>query len=96
MLFRSAISQYNNTGPTQGPANYLSLLVNRARMEGFIVFDFVRRYGEALTAMAGWVAEGKLKHLEDVREGGVDAFVDTLNVLFSGENMGKLVLKIGA
>ena len=91
-----AISQYNNTGPTQGPANYLSLLVNRARMEGFIVFDFVRRYGEALTAMAGWVAEGKLKHLEDVREGGVDAFVDTLNVLFSGENMGKLVLKIGA
>jgi NADPH-dependent curcumin reductase CurA len=89
-----AISQYNNTGPTQGPANYLSLLVNRARMEGFIVFDFARRYGEALATMARWVAEGKLKHVEDVREGGVDAFVTTLNKLFAGENVGKLVLKI--
>jgi NADPH-dependent curcumin reductase CurA len=89
-----AISQYNNTTPPKGPANYLSLLVNRARMEGFIVFDFAARYGEAAKTMAGWIAEGKLKHKEDVVDGGIDAFVPTLNKLFSGENFGKLVLTI--
>jgi NADPH-dependent curcumin reductase len=39
-----AISQYNNTTPVQGPKNYLSLLVNRARMEGMVVFDYADRY----------------------------------------------------
>ncbi|HWE47017.1 MAG TPA: NADP-dependent oxidoreductase [Caulobacteraceae bacterium] len=89
-----AISVYNATTPPKGPANYLSLLVNRARMEGFIVFDFAARYGEAARAMGGWIAEGRLKHKEDVVEGGVDAFVTTLNKLFTGENFGKLVLTI--
>ena len=89
-----AISVYNATTPPKGPANYLSLLVNRARMEGFIVFDFAARYGEAARAMAGWIKEGKLKHREDVIDGGVDAFVTTLNKLFTGENFGKLVLTI--
>ena len=51
----------------------MSLLVNRARMEGFVVFDFAKRYGEAVAAMAGWMAEGKLKMKEHVVEGGVDA-----------------------
>jgi NADPH-dependent curcumin reductase CurA len=89
-----AISQYNNTTPVKGPSNYMSLLVNRARMEGFVVFDFAARYGEAAQAMGGWIAQGKLKAREDVVDGGVDAFVPTLNKLFSGENFGKLVLKI--
>jgi hypothetical protein len=91
-----AISQYNTTTGMKGPSNYMSLLVNRARMEGFIVFDFAARYGEAAKAMARWIAEGKLKHREDVEEGGVDAFVETLNKLFTGENVGKLVLKVQA
>lgn len=90
-----AISQYNNTTPMKGPSNYMSLLVNRARMEGFVVFDFAKRYGEAVAAMAGWMAEGKLKVKEYVVEGGVEAFPETLNKLFAGENTGKLVLKIG-
>lgn len=90
-----AISQYNNTTPMQGPSNYMSLLVNRARMEGFVVFDYAKRFGEAVNAMAGWMAEGKLKVREHVVEGGVDAFPETLNKLFAGENTGKLVLKIG-
>ena len=90
-----AISQYNNTTPMKGPSNYMSLLVNRARMEGFVVFDYAKRYGEAVAAMAGWMAEGKLKVKEYVIEGGVDAFPETLNKLFAGENTGKLVLKIG-
>jgi NADPH-dependent curcumin reductase CurA len=88
-----AISQYNNTVPVKGPSNYLSLLVNRARMEGMVVFDWVDRYGEAVTRMAAWMAEGKLAHREDVVT-GLDTFPETLLKLFKGENFGKLVLKV--
>jgi len=90
-----AISQYNNTTPIKGPSNYMSLLVNRARMEGFVVFDFASRYGEAVRDMAGWIGAGQLKTREDVVEGGVEDFPETLLKLFAGENTGKLVLKIG-
>ncbi len=90
-----AISQYNSTTGYRGPANYMSLLVNRARMEGFVVFDYAARYGEAVAAMAGWMAEGKLKVREHVVEAPVEDFVPTLNKLFAGENTGKMVMKIG-
>ncbi|NEX94030.1 NADP-dependent oxidoreductase [Caulobacter sp. 17J65-9] len=89
-----AISQYNATDSVAGPKNYMSLLVNRARMEGFVVFDFAARYAEAAQAMGGWMHEGKLKGREDVVAGGVEAFPETLNKLFAGENIGKLVLKV--
>jgi len=88
-----AISQYNATEPVRGPANYLSLLVNRARMEGVIVFDYADRYHQAAAEMAGWIAEGKLHSREHVVE-GLDRFPETLNMLFSGGNFGKLVLKV--
>jgi hypothetical protein len=52
-----AISQYNNTTPVKGPSNYLSLLVNRARMEGIVVFDYADRYHRAWPA--GPVDEGR-------------------------------------
>jgi hypothetical protein len=66
-----AISQYNAGAELKGPANYLSLLVNRATMQGFVVFDYSSRYGEALQEMAGWLAEGKLRSKETVVDGGV-------------------------
>ena len=88
-----AISQYNNDGPMKGPANYMSLLVNRARMEGFVVFDYADRYVEAAMEMAGWIAEGRLKTREDVIE-GLESFPDALTKLFEGANIGKLVLKV--
>ncbi|MAM86868.1 MAG: NADP-dependent oxidoreductase [unclassified Hahellaceae] len=88
-----AISQYNNTTPVKGPSNYLSLLVNRARMEGIVVFDNAAHYGEAAKEMAGWIHEGKLKAKEHVVE-GLKSFPDTLMMLFKGENFGKLVLKV--
>ena len=88
-----AISQYCATDGVKGPSNYLSLLVNRARMEGFVVFDFAARYAEALREMAGWRAAGKLKSREDVVS-GLETFPETLLKLFHGENFGKLVLKI--
>ena len=89
-----AISQYNNTTPVQGPKNYLSLLVNRARMEGIVVFDYAPRYPQAIAEMAGYLKDGRMKSREDVVEGGVAAFPATLNKLFTGENFGKLVLKL--
>ena len=88
-----AISQYNNTTPVKGPSNYLSLLVNRARMEGFVVFDYAHRYGEAAMEMAQWMQAGKLKAKEHIEE-GLDNFPEVLLQLFSGEKMGKLVLKV--
>jgi NADPH-dependent curcumin reductase CurA len=88
-----AISQYNNTTPVKGPANYLSLLVNRARMQGMVVFDYADRYGLAAREMAGWMAAGKLKGREDIVD-GLETFPETLLKLFSGENFGKLVLKV--
>ena len=89
-----AISQYNATSAVAGPKNYLSLLVNRARMEGIVVFDYADRYPQAIAELAGWLKDGRMKSKEDVVEGGVAAFPATLNKLFSGENFGKLVLKL--
>jgi NADPH-dependent curcumin reductase CurA len=88
-----AISQYNSATGMKGPANYMSLLVNRASMKGFLVFDHAARYGEAAREMAGWMAAGKLKSREDVVQ-GLDTFPDTLLRLFNGENTGKLVLQV--
>ncbi len=88
-----AISQYNNTTPVKGPANYLSLLVNRARMEGIVVFDNAANYGTAAREMAGWIQEGKLKSKVHI-EHGIENFLPTLMMLFSGQNFGKLVLAV--
>jgi NADPH-dependent curcumin reductase len=88
-----AISQYNNTTAVKGPANYLSLLVNRARMEGMVVFDYADRYPIAVQEMGEWMREGKLISREDVVE-GLESFPETLLKLFNGENLGKLVLRV--
>ena len=88
-----AISQYNNTEPIKGPANYLSLLVNRARMEGIVVFDYAPRYKEGAKQLGQWLKEGKLVSREHVEE-GIDNFPEVLGKLFKGENFGKLVLKV--
>ncbi|OGX88414.1 NADP-dependent oxidoreductase [Hymenobacter lapidarius] len=87
-----AISQYNNTTPVKGPSNYLSLLVNRARMEGIVVFDNAANYSTAAREMAGWIQEGKLKSPKIQVEHGIENFLPALLKLFSGGNFGKLVL----
>jgi NADPH-dependent curcumin reductase CurA len=93
IIICGAISQYNNTTPIQGPKNYLSLLVNRARMEGIVVFDYADRYHLAITEMAGYIQDGRMKSKEDVVV-GLDKFPETLLKLFNGENFGKLVLEV--
>jgi NADPH-dependent curcumin reductase CurA len=88
------ISGYNALQPVPGPVAFPLILIQRLKVQGFIVFDFAERYGEAVRALAGWHAEGKLRLREDLRQGGVDAFPDVLNLLYTGGNNGKLVLEV--
>ena len=95
MVICGAISQYNATDGMRGPSNYMSLLVNRASMTGFVIIDIVDRAAEGGPGdgPAGWRA-GQLKTFEDVATGGFDKFPETLLRLFRGENLGKLVLEV--
>jgi hypothetical protein len=63
-------------------------------MQGLIVFDWAKRIPEAIEQLGNWHAEGKLKIREDVQAGGLDAFPDVVNMLYTGANNGKLVLKV--
>jgi hypothetical protein len=88
------ISAYNATEPPPGPKNIRFVLVHRLRVQGLIVLDWAKRYPEAIEALGRWHAEGKLKLREDVRDGGIDAYPEVLNLLYTGGNFGKLVLRV--
>jgi NADPH-dependent curcumin reductase CurA len=88
------ISGYNATEAPAGPKNIRAVLTQRLKMQGLIVFDWANRTPEAIAQLGQWHKEGKLKIREDVREGGLDAFPDVLNLLYTGGNFGKLVLKV--
>lgn len=88
-----AISGYNAEDLPPGPRNYLTLLVQNARMEGFTMMDYIGRTGEAAKQLGAWAMAGKLKFREDVQE-GIENFPQVFNMLFTGANFGKLVLKV--
>ena len=88
------ISGYNATDAPAGPKNIRAVLTQRLRVQGLIVLDWASRFPEAIAQLGQWHQEGKLKIREDVREGGLDAFPDVLNLLYTGGNIGKLVLKV--
>jgi NADPH-dependent curcumin reductase CurA len=88
-----AISQYNAISAVDGPKNYLSLLVNSALMQGFIVFNYAKRYPEAAMTLGSWYKEGQLKSKEYIVE-GIEHFYDAFGKLFDGKKLGKLVLKV--
>ncbi|HEY1522249.1 MAG TPA: NADP-dependent oxidoreductase [Solirubrobacteraceae bacterium] len=87
-----AISQYNE-GAQEGPRNYMALLIKRARMEGFVVFDYARRYAEAAQEIAGWISSGQLTTREHIVD-GLETFPESLLMLYRGENTGKLMLRV--
>jgi NADPH-dependent curcumin reductase CurA len=89
-----AISQYNASGRVTGPGNYMTLLVSRASMTGFVVFDFASRYQPAIAELSVWVDEGRLRSVEDTVPGDIEMFPSTLACLFSGQNTGKLALEL--
>ncbi len=89
-----AISQYSDHNDVYGPKRYLRLAERYARMEGFTAFHFADRYAEGRDDIAKWMAEGKLKMLEQVEE-GVESFPRALEMLFTGGNTGKLIVHVG-
>ena len=93
ILICGLISEYNNDGQKTGARNIWQLLVHRATMFGFLVTPYVPRFGEGGAQMAQWAAEGKLRFDEDIQSGLENAHAAFMR-LFSGENTGKLILKI--
>jgi NADPH-dependent curcumin reductase len=87
-----AISQYNNAS-IEGPKNYMKIVTARGTITGIIVFDFLSRYPEAVKQISTWLNEGKIETKEDIYE-GIKQFPEVLLKLFSGENFGKLLIKI--
>jgi NADPH-dependent curcumin reductase CurA len=87
------ISGYNATEPVPGPTNLMNIVTNRARMEGFIVLDYMPRAAEAIGDLLKWIGAGELKYQIDLQE-GFDNIPDTLQRLFTGANLGKQLLKI--
>ena len=87
------ISGYNDADPQPGPRSFANLLVQRARLQGFIVLDHLDRLMEAATELGGWIREGKLKPIETVIE-GFEQLPQAVNMLFDGANTGKLVLHV--
>jgi NADPH-dependent curcumin reductase len=88
-----AIATYNDTELRPGPKNYLNLVVKRGRMEGFLVLDYMARAMEAVMPLLGWVQSGELKDRVDVMQ-GLENAPEALKRLFTGENVGKQLLRI--
>lgn len=95
VILCGGISSYEaaNANEIVGLKNYMSLTINRARMEGFIVLDYGARFGEAVQALAKWMGEGKIKALDDIQT-GLENAPATLRRLFEGKNFGKQLLRL--
>lgn len=96
VVLSGAVSQYNTSEAPWGPSNYMQLLVARASMTGFVVFDYADRYAEGLAQLAKWRQTGELRSREDVVHADVDHFPDVLLRLFEGANTGKLMMAFPA
>ena len=88
-----AISQYTGEGGWAGPANYGAIIIQRLLVQGFIVLDHMDRYPEAIGALAGWMAEGRLRARNEIVD-GLENALDALQRLFSGDHAGKLVVRV--
>jgi NADPH-dependent curcumin reductase CurA len=88
-----AIAQYNDEEPRPGPRNLTNLIVNRGRMEGFLVLDYLDRSDEAIGELAGWVLGGELRYAVDVVD-GLDNAPAALDRLFTGANTGKVMVRL--
>ena len=88
-----AISQYNQSVPAPGPRNLSILISKRGRIEGFIILDYLSRAAEAITELAPWVLSGQVKYRVDVLDGLASA-PDALERLFTGENTGKMLVRL--
>jgi len=85
------ISEYNSEH--KGAKNLWQLIVKQASIKGFLIRDYVPRFGEGGAVMAGWVADGKINFREHI-ETGIETAFDSFMLLFSGGNQGKLILDV--
>jgi len=90
-----AISQYNATELPQGPRNLFMTVSKRLRIEGFIISDHFDRFPDFLADMGGWVRDGNVRYRETVVEGIENAPAAFIGLL-GGENIGKMLVKVGA
>lgn len=81
--------------PPQGPRVERHILVKRARMSGFIVFDYTHRYEEAVIRLAGWVRDGTLRYREEILD-GIEHAPGAIAELYRGENLGKRLIRLPA
>ena len=88
-----SVSQYSASGPVAGPANYRNLLIKRARMEGFVLYDYAARYEEARGELARWLADGSLIAREEVMD-GLDSFPEAMQRMLTGDKTGKLLVRL--
>ena len=88
-----AIADYNRSELPPGPSHYLNLLVQRGRMEGFLILDYLGRAQEAVAELGAWVAAGEIAAEVDIQE-GLENAPKTLRRLFTGANLGKQLLKV--
>ena len=93
VLLCGSTSQYSQD-TMDGPSNYIWLGSMRARLQGFVIFDYAERYEEARKNMSGWINSGLLKIPEYSCEGDIDNFPETFRNLFEGKNFGKMLLKL--
>jgi NADPH-dependent curcumin reductase CurA len=89
-----AISEYNSATMQHGLVNYMNLIIQRARMQGFIILDYSDRFKQAAEELFSWVRDEKIKYRIDVAE-GLENAPQTLQRLFAGQNFGKQLLRIG-
>ena len=87
------IHHYTLTEAYQGPSHLRSILINRARVEGFLVLDWLERYPEAFARLTAWLDDGSMTYREHVIE-GLENAPEGLGMLFEGRNFGKLVVKV--
>jgi len=92
IIICGAISQYNNK-TIQGPSNYMKIITARGTLTGIIVLDYFDKAAEALNDLSGWLREGKIIYKEHIIP-SIDQFPFALNLLFTGGNIGKLLLRI--
>jgi NADPH-dependent curcumin reductase len=90
----SAVQYRSTTTPRTGPAKYMQLLIARASMTGFVIFDYPERYPEGIAQLAKWLNTGQLRSHEHIKHGDIGDFPETLLKLFGGENTGKLILAL--
>jgi len=88
-----SISGYNAEERPPGPANYYNIVQKRARMEGFVILDYLARAGEAVAELVKWVGEGQIAWKSDIQSGFENA-PNTLLRLYTGSNFGKQLLEI--